>query len=774
MNSYLDLVSKYSKVHKKKNRLTVICIAISVMLVAAIFGMADMSVKGQISEQIRKGGNYHVMVNDISEEVAGQIASREDVAVSGFIAQSESVNMQGTDLLVMGGDKAISEQMNLAVDTGNFPASETEALIDRAALEQFHISIGDTASVKLFDGRMIDFAISGTFSDFTSLQGTGSHGLYLSLDGIKALAGSAYQGIYVVQFKNGTNIRGAISDIQQTLGLSDKQVIENKLLLGVMGQSEDSTMMQLYLMAGILFVLVLMAGTFMIASSFNLSVSERVKFFGMLRCLGATKRQVKRYVRLEGLRYCLTGVPIGLLAGCILMWFALLLLRLTGSDYFMDMPLFQISWIGLLAGTVMGFLTVMLASRSPSKKASRVSPQAAVTGNADSSSQQAANKEANTNRFHVETAMGIRHAFQSRKNVFLMTGSFAISIIMFLCFTVLISFMNHAIKPLRPYAPDISITAEDNSASLSPALLKNAAEIKDVTNVFGRMFSYDIPAENQADSKKVNLISYEDKQFDWAHEQLIRGDMEAVKSGTGVLVVYSGALKWDVGDTITLQLPNGKQDVQIAGILSNSPFDAKENTLNVICSEQTFTVLTGISDYTVIDIQVEEKADSSIASAVRKLLPQQMKLIDKVQSNRDIRMAYNSMSVFIYGFLIVIALVALINIVNTISASVSGRMNHYGVMRAVGMSVKQLKRMITVEAATYAVTGSVVGSVLGLFLHRLLFDLIIGSIWGETWQAPVIVLVVTIGAALLTTIIAVISPAREIEKMSIVNVVNAE
>jgi putative ABC transport system permease protein len=339
---------------------------------------------------------------------------------------------------------------------------------------------------------------------------------------------------------------------------------------------------------------------------------------------------------------------------------------------------------------------------------------------------------------------------------------------------VLISFLNHAIKPLRPYAPDISITAEDNSASLSPELLKNAAAIKGVTNIYGRMFSYYIPAESQTDSKRINLISYEDKQFDWANEQLIRGDMEAVQSGGSVLVVYSGELQWDVGDTITLQLPNEKQDVQIAGILSDSPFDVKEGTLNVICSEQTFTALTGISNYTVIDIQVEENVDSSIASVVRKLLPTQMKLIDKVQSNRDIRTAYNSMSVFIYGFLIVIALVALINIVNTINASVSGRMNHYGVMRAVGMSVKQLKRMITVEAATYAVTGSIVGSVLGLLLHRLLFDLIIGSIWGETWQAPVIVLVVTIGAALLTTIIAVISPAREIEKMSIVNVVNAE
>ncbi len=773
MNSYLGLVSKYGKVHKEKNRLTIICIAISVMLVVAIFGMADMSVRGQISEQIRTGGNYHIMLNHISNEVAEQIAKRQDVAVSGFIAQAEKNSLHGSDLMIMGGDRDISEQMNLIVDTGHFPVSQKEALIDDAALEQFDLSIGDTVSIKSTDGTRHPFMITGTFSDFTSLQGTGAHGLYLSLDGIKSFTASDYQGIYVVQFKKGTPIQKAISDVIETFNLSKEQVIENKLLLGVMGESEDSTMMLLYLMAGILFVLVLMAGTFMIASSFNLSVSERVKFFGMLRCLGATKRQVKRYVRLEGLRYCLIGLPIGLFTGSIVMWFALLILRVTGSQYFMDMPLFQISWIGLIAGTLMGFLTVMLASRSPSKKASRVSPQAAVTGNADNATEQVAKKSANTHRFHVEVAMGIRHAFQSRKNIFLMTGSFAISIIMFLCFTVLILFLDHAIKPLRPYAPDISIVSQDNSASLSPERLKNIEEMKSVRRVFGRAFVYDILAENQIDSKRINLISYEDQQFEWANEQLIRGDMEAVQSGTSVLVVYSAGLQWEVGDTVTLHLTNGNAKVKVAGVLSDSPFDAKEGMLNVICSEQTFKALTGIADYTVIDIQVDEGIDPSIVSTIREGLPPQMKVIDKVQSNIDIRTAYNSVAVFVYGFLIVIALVALINIVNTINASVSSRMNHYGVMRAVGMSVKQIKQMIRVEAATYAVTGSLVGSVLGLFLHRILFALIIGSIWGDAWQAPLIVLVVTIGAALLTTMIAVIVPARKIERMSIVNVVNA-
>ena len=62
------------------------------------------------------------------------------------------------------------------------------------------------------------------------------------------------------------------------------------MLLGLMGQSKDTTMLEVYLTAAILFVLVAMTGTFMIASSFNMSILERTQFFGLLRCLGATKR----------------------------------------------------------------------------------------------------------------------------------------------------------------------------------------------------------------------------------------------------------------------------------------------------------------------------------------------------------------------------------------------------------------------------------------------------------------------------------------------------
>ncbi|MBO7727817.1 MAG: hypothetical protein J6S50_04785, partial [Oscillospiraceae bacterium] len=110
MRSYLDLVSEYAKVHKKKNRLTVICIAVSVMLVTAIFGMADMSLKSQTDEAIRRYGNWHIIVSDISDQTAERIDVRADVALSGCLGMATTA-YQGKELVVQSSSEELAAQM---------------------------------------------------------------------------------------------------------------------------------------------------------------------------------------------------------------------------------------------------------------------------------------------------------------------------------------------------------------------------------------------------------------------------------------------------------------------------------------------------------------------------------------------------------------------------------------------------------------------------------------------------------------------------------------
>ena len=110
----------------------------------------------------------------------------------------------------------------------------------------------------------------------------------------------------------------------------------------------------------------------------------------------------------------------------------------------------------------------------------------------------------------------------------------------------------------------------------------------------------------------------------------------------------------------------------------------------------------------------------------------------------------------VYAFLIVIAGITILNIVNSISMSVSARMKQYGILRAIGMDDAQLKRMISAEAGTYAVSGLVVGVALGLVLNRKLYILLITHYFGAAWQVPwgclAMIVVVVLAAVVLSRI----------------------
>lgn len=776
MKNYLGLVAAYEKVHRQRKRISLLCITISVCLVTAIFGMADMGIRSEINYEIKTRGNYHITLTDIDEETAGLIGSRTDVAVSGWSVQSEWIlqsngaTLQGRQLGILGLNEALAKEMNMVLLDGTYPEKPEEALLDNQAMEQYHISINDVVSVTLPDTTLKDYKIAGIFADTSMLLNADAHGLLLSESAIREIADNDFFAQYFVQFKSGVNMRGAIDNIKYAFNLSDEQVTENAALLGLMGQSSSSLMFQLYRVAFILVCLVLIAGTIMIAASFNTNVQERTQFFGLLRCLGASKKQVKRFVMVEGLRQCLKGVPFGLLAGQCIIWIACAYLKFVNSAFFSEIPLFQISGISLLAGTVVGFLTVLLAALSPAKKASRVSPLTAVSGNAGL---RKASKTINTNHFRVETAMGISHALSGKRNIVLMISSFAISIVLFLSFYIAVSFLHQAMPALKPYAPDISIVTEDNGLSLAASYAEKIQEIAGVKRVYGRMFAYDLPATSDAGNGTITLISYEDHQFGWAERELLRGNLETVKNGQDhILSVYGNSIPWDTGDTITLHGAAGDKELTVGGILTTIPFSSKETGMGfLICSEETFISLIGSSGYSIIDVQLENSATDNTVSEIRGTFPGQISFYDKRLSNSEAQAAYYTGAIFVYGFLTVIALITVFNILNSMNASVSTRMRQYGIMRSIGMSAEQLYRMVAAEAATYAVFGCIAGCILGLPLNKLMFESLITEQWGIPWQIPVIPLLGIVLVCLISAALSILQPIKQIRRMTIVDAI---
>ncbi len=783
MKSYLGLIPQYERIHRRNNRISVLCITLSVCLVMAIFSMADMAMRSQKNYFIKTNGEYHVALRDVGQETAEAVSARIDVALSGWVYQGSAGVLSDMPVSFAGASEGTMEALTeMDMTEGTYPVLPDEALLNESAMERLGLTIGDNVTVTVPGGGQKRYRITGVLRDMGSMLKADICGMALSEEGFLAIGDEdAAEGTtYRIRFRDGARIQRAIEEIKEQYGLSDSQISENTALLGLMGQSESNIMQALYLIAAILVLLVLIAGTVMISASFHTNVLERIQFYGLLRCLGASRGQVRHFVILQGFRQSARGVPMGLLAGQIATWAACLLLKSVSGDRFSEVPLFEVSIVGIMAGILVGFLIVLLASLFPAKKAAKVSPVTAING----SSQLAQNRHAaNTKLFRVETGMGVFHALSGKKNLFLMTCSFAISIMLFLAFQVMVVFLDQGMPALAPWAGDLSAAS---AGGMDPSVIEEIEAIGGVERAFGRMEYGGLSVSSEAESGTAALVSYEEKQFGWAGEELNRGDMDAVCGGTtDILVSYRDGMLWQVGDVVTLHAPLGERQVRIAGILSATNASCPAGSLGyIICSEELFTESVGAVGYAAIDIQLGgggrpledgKAADSDgTVSAIRSLLPADCTLADKRLSNEESQSSYYTGAVFIYGFLIIIALITVFNIFNSMNASVAARTRQYGVMRSIGMGTGQLYRMIAAEAATYAVLGCIAGCVLGLPLNKMMFQFLIADKWGIGWRLPApslaLIVILCFGSAAL----AIRRPIRKIRRLSIVDTIKLQ
>ena len=464
MKHYLDLVPISAKIHKKQSRMSIFCIVLAVFLVTTIFGMADMFIRSQILQAQQESGNWHIAIKNISNEEAAIIASRPDIEVFspyGVLNYRGDLGytLGGKDVAICGCDESyITEIWTDQIEEGVFPQTSNEALVTENAKQIMGVAIGDPIAVETPDGDKLNFTISGFMNNTASIMSGDSYGIILNTEDYCAIYPNVSDGepndygiMFFTQFANTRNIQGKIADLKEQCNLSNEQISSNNNLLGLLGQSRVPFLLQVYLAAAVLFVLVMLAGIMMIASSLNSNVAQRTEFFGLMRCIGATPKQVMRLVRKEALSWCRLAIPVGISIGIVVIWVLCAILRFLSPEFFKAMPTFGFSVPSILAGIVVGLVTVLFAAYSPAKKAAKVSPLAAVSGNANDL--EPARNAANTQLLKIDTALGIYHAKANRKNLFLMTSSFALSIILFLSFSVTVEFMQHTLSTEKATQP---------------------------------------------------------------------------------------------------------------------------------------------------------------------------------------------------------------------------------------------------------------------------------------------------------------------------------
>lgn len=780
MKHYLKLVPISAKIHRKQSKMTRICITLAVLLVAVMFGLADMYLQGVTRHEMEESGNWHYEFHSIDTQTASFISARPDVEIAGWhntISSEAGYSIKEQTISISAQERKVFEDIFLnGITEGEYPDTPNEIAVSSSFKNTASVSLNETIALCKPDGNTTDYLIVGFLNDTeTSRLITGNTPIVvMTPEGLGTLAVNNAIENYVIQFSRLCNIPDIINDIKAGNNLSDEQITENIPLLSIQGQLEGKTgVNQIYQVAFILSVIVMLTCILMISSSLNSNVAERTEFFGMLRCLGATKRQIMRFVRLEGLYWCKTAIPIGIIFSVVIVWILSAAMRVINPQWFSSMPILGISWISVIASILLGLLTVLLAARSPAKRAAKVSPLTAVSGNAGQTA--SFRKAANTTAFKIETALGIHHAKAKKKNYILMTGAFAVCITLFLTFSTLVDFMKNAFVP-PIYTPELSIASETNTCSIFNELLEQIKQNDVVKRAYGRMFAYEVPAENNGKNYNANLISYEENQFRWAADSLIAGSIETVmQQENQVLFVQTGNIDVQVGDNISLTINNRPQIVTVAGILSDSPLARVEGTETFFCSEATFTALTGETGYTIIDIQFENNASSEDVKAIENIFSNSGVIFsDSLSQIQQQRNLYHTFAILVYGFLSIIVAITIFHIMNTISMGAATKMKEYGAMRAIGMSNRQLVKMIIAEAGTYAINGVIWGCIIGLPMHWIIYVSLITNIWRTAWSVPFIPLILIIAIVLSASLLAVREPAKRLQRMSIVENISAQ
>ena len=790
MRSYLSLIPISAKVRRRQNRMTRLCIIFAVFLVTGIFSMADIFIQSETANVKEAGGNWHINLENISEEDAASIARRPDVSASSWFDmvnfdQDRSYTIGGIQTALGGVEDPFRTEIMTYFPEGA-SLDEGEVILTPNAKTMLGVDVGDRVSLDTPAGSY-DLLITGFRSgnsryatdsgvgESTALPVKGEQvGAFLQIETFREILAAnedAGNPAYYIQFSERANARRTLSEIKEQF--PEAKVNEHMILLAAVGASENRMAKNVYPLVIVFCLLVLLAGVLMISGSLNSAIAQRTQFFGMMRCIGMSKKQVIHFVELEALNWCKTAIPAGIILGTAATWLVLAFMHRFVGGEFARMAVFGISPIGMVSGAVVGILTVLLAARAPAKKAAKVSPVAAVSGNADAGMQRP--QRANTRLLKIETALGVSHAASSKKSLLLMAGSFALSIILFLSFSVLVDLLG-IMLPTKSYGSDIDINLLENGELIDPDLMQQMREMPGVKNVFGRRLAAAIPAEFsvEVDRDTVDILSYDDIQLDWVPgdgDLRSGGDLKKVYGDQGyVLCIWDKDVPLDVGDTVTL----GGSTVEIAGMMTYSPFSNSGRTdgdVILICSNETFIRLTGEERYSIASIQMVPNATDEDAEAIHDLVRGRYEFLDR-REEAD-RSTFFAFSLFIYGFLAIIALITVLNIINSISMSVSARTRQYGAMRAVGMDGGQLTGMIAAEAATYALAGCAIGCGAGLPLSRLLYGKLVTAHFPYyTWTLPVSSILIILLFVLVATLAAVHAPSKRMRNMAVTETIN--
>jgi putative ABC transport system permease protein len=645
IKSYKQITGKYLKTNKKRTVLTIVGIILSVALISSI----GLFLKGIQEEQIdyakENYGSYHLAFTKVTDDIISKIINNPKVARSGLIAKGQTVKFGeklSTDE-ILATDRAL-ELLPYKPREGRLPKNNSEIAIEKWVLRYIDkdAKLGSKINIK---GK--EYTLVGILEDGIKSQMDQS-GVILTKDNNI----NKENAILLIEIGKKTNLKEAVKEFKR-FG-TDKTIQENKYLLTAQGAYDDgSNIAGLFIAVGVIIGIVVIATISVIYNSFQISIVERMRQFGLLRAVGSTPKQIRKIVLREATILAAIGIPIGLLCGIIATYGINIAFKLIGGDSVkFTKVVISTSILGISA--LVGLVSVYISALIPAFFAGRISPLMAI------SSRTAIKKEKikrtkNTiikKLFGFEGALAVKNIKRNKKRYRITVFSIVISVMLLVAFK---SFTDMSLKistsTNESTKVNYSIVIQNDTGDIKSPIdenlikdIKSLNTVQKVYNVYGR-YNYfqaaidsdkkvnevkDIGAiykdisYNKKSMTRINssIASYDNNALEDSKKYLDSGeiDINKLNSENGVILInknkfyndktkktYVGPVAdFKVGDEILLQnsdssnasveFGKGKiNKVKVLAVLKEDPFDfyGDPAVLKLITTEDVAKKISG-------------------------------------------------------------------------------------------------------------------------------------------------------------------------------------
>jgi putative ABC transport system permease protein len=759
--------------------------------------------QGSIEDQARLVDNNGDAIGDADEGIAFGVESTSDQSLNPF-----------------------------QIVSGKWPSGDSQIAIDDATAAREHFQVGQTVGA-FGDGPLERYEVSGIvrFGTETSLGGISV--MVFDLPTAQRLFDK--QGKFdqiSVGAEEGVTETELVAQIEPLLSQTMQVKTAEAQASADSADTQEGLNFIKYFLLGFGGI-ALFVGSFVIANTLAITVAQRMRELATLRTLGASRRQVLGSVLLESLVIGLVGSIIGLFLGLAIAVGLMALLEAIGIDLPSSGLVFSLRTIAV--SLAVGTLIAVLASLRPAVRATRVEPIAAVREGAVMPASRFARYAVPVSAVVGTTAIALFSYGVFASNVEVVVRVTALVVGVLLMFVAVAMIATRVVRPLAfvlgapgarfggtpgSLARQNAVRNPARTASTAAAVMIGLALITFVA-VIGQGFKtsftgavdelfvadYSVSAGNtdalltskaaqavatapgveavsemrsgeaKVDGKTVVVTGVDANlpkvvDITWASGS-DSTPAELGQDGAFLIKRYADDHSLTVGSVMTVQTPAGKElRLHVDGIVDppkgGSPFG------EVSVSTATFdgAYADHDNDLTLLNIEGGPSAENT-AVLEKSLAAFPAAVVETREEFKDTRTAEITQSLqILYALLGLSVIVSLFGVINTLVLSVFERTRELGMLRAIGMTRRQVRRMIRHESIVTALIGAALGIGVGLFLAVLTTAAL--SQYGIVFAVPVGTLVVFVGVAILAGMLAAILPARRASRLNVLEALQYE